>query len=304
MKILLTGATGFIGRAVLPVLTAAGHAVVPAVRRSAGLPGEAVVGGLGPGRDWDGVLGGCDAVVHLAGLAACKAEEAAACHEINCEGTLHLAREAARLGVGRFVFVSSAKVHGEGRERPYREDDPAMPQDAYARSKWAAETGLAEIARDTGLEVVVLRPPLVYGPGARGNFAALARAIQRGLPLPLGALRQNRRSLVSAANLADFIQLALVHPAASNEAFFVSDGEDVSTAELVERMGRTLGKQARLLSVPPPWLEALGRLSGHEAAVARLTGSFVLETAKARSLLGWRPRVSLDAGLREALAAS
>jgi len=192
MKILVTGATGFVGRILCDQLSTSGHLVVSAVRRESGLLNEVVVGDLGPATDWWQALAGCDAVVHLAARVHMMREDAvdpmALFRAINAEATLNLARQAAQAGVKRFVFVSTIKVSGEGRDEPYRETDVPAPEDAYAISKWEAEQGLRRIAQETGLEVVILRPPLVYGPGVKANFLRLMQMVARGWPLPLGAI--------------------------------------------------------------------------------------------------------------------
>jgi nucleoside-diphosphate-sugar epimerase len=227
-----------------------------------------------------------------------SADPAALYRRDNTDLTLALARDAATVGVKRFVFISTAKVWGEGRAAPYTEADPPAPQDDYARSKLAAEEGLFAIARETGMEVVVLRPPLVYGPGVRANFESLMGAVERGSLLPLGAIR-NARSLVSSANLGTAIVSALTNPAAANRVFGISDGEDVSTPDLIRRLAAALGRPARVLSVPRALLLAAGAITGRGSAVSRLVGTFVLDTSAIRTELGWRPVLSLNEGLRE-----
>jgi lipopolysaccharide/colanic/teichoic acid biosynthesis glycosyltransferase/nucleoside-diphosphate-sugar epimerase len=215
--------------------------------------------------------------------------------------SVRLARWAAEAGVRRFLFISSAKVHGETSRpgRPFREDDPAAPQDAYARSKWEAERALEEISRETGMELVVLRPPLVYGPGVKGNFARLMRWMSRGIPLPLGAVCGNHRSLAALDNLLDLVETCLEHPAAAGQAFLVSDGEDLSTAELLRRLALAMGRRSpRLFPVPAPLLEATARLLGRQDMADRLLGSFQVDISKARRLLSWVPPVGVDEGLR------
>jgi UDP-glucose 4-epimerase len=216
---------------------------------------------------------------------------------------LNLARQAAAAGLRRFVFVSSIKVNGEATQlaRPFIADDAPAPLDAYGVSKMEAEQGLREIARQTGMEVVIIRPPLVYGPGVKANFAAMMRWLKRGVPLPLGAIH-NQRSLVALDNLVDLILTCLTHPAATNQTFLVSDGEDVSTTELLRRMGQAMGKTARLLPVPASWLKVAASLVGKGDVAQRLCGSLQVDISKTRELLGWVPPVSLDEGLRRAAA--
>ena len=217
--------------------------------------------------------------------------------------TLNLACQAAAAGVNRFVFISSVKVNGEFTPfgSAFTEADAPNPQDAYGQSKHEAEQGLRQLSVDTGMEVVIIRPPLVYGPGVKANFAALMRVVQRGWPLPLGAVH-NQRSLVALDNLVDFIITCITHPQAANQAFLVSDGQDLSTTELVRGMAQAAGVPARLLPVPVWALQAGASLLGMGDAVQRLCGNLQVDTSKARSLLGWVPPVSVEEGLRRAMA--
>lgn len=221
---------------------------------------------------------------------------------VNVQGTLNLARQAAAAGVKRFAFVSSIKVNGESTQlgAPFKADDVPAPNDAYGLSKMEAEHGLREIALQTGIDVVIIRPPLVYGPGVKANFAAMMRWLRRGAPLPLGAIH-NQRSLVALGNLVDLIVTCLMHPAAANQTFLVSDGEDVSTTELLRRMGNALGREARLLPVPASWLKMTAALLGRQDVAQRLCGNLQVDISKARTLLGWRPPVSVGEGLRRAM---
>jgi UDP-glucose 4-epimerase len=223
---------------------------------------------------------------------------------VNVQGTLNLARQAAATGVRRFVFISSIKVNGETTDLgyPFTADDvPAPLDDPYGVSKMEAEQGLRQIAAETGMEVVIIRPPLVYGPGVKANFAALMRAVQRGWPLPLGMVH-NQRSLVGLDNLVDFIVTCITHPQAANQTFLVSDGKDLSTTELVRGMAKAAGMPARLLPVPLWVLQAGASLLGKGDAVQRLCGNLQVDISKARSLLGWVPPVSVEEGLRRAMA--
>jgi nucleoside-diphosphate-sugar epimerase len=222
---------------------------------------------------------------------------------VNVDGTLNLARQAAALGVKRFVFISSVKVNGESTPpgREFTEADAPNPQDAYGQSKHEAEQGLRQLSADTGMEVVIIRPPLVYGPGVKANFAALMRAVQRGWPLPLGAVH-NQRSLVALSNLVDFIVTCITHPQAANQTFLVSDGQDLSTTELVRGLAQAAGVPACLLPVPVWALQAGATLLGKGDAVQRLCGNLQVDMSKARSLLGWVPPVSVEEGLRRAMA--
>ena len=233
MKVLVTGATGFVGKALCGELVAHGHAVVPAVRRASGLANEAVVGDIDGATDWTAALTACDAVVHLAARVHVMDDTAqdplALYRATNTEATLNLARQAAKVGVKCFVFISTIKVNGEGRDAPYRETDAAAPEDAYAISKWEAEQGLQRIAQGTGLEVVILRPPLVYGAGVKGNFAQMLRVVAHGIPLPLGSVH-NQRDLIYVGNLVDALIACATHPAAAGQTYLVCDGESISAS--------------------------------------------------------------------------
>jgi UDP-glucose 4-epimerase len=306
-RVLVTGAAGFVGRALCGQLTATGHTVIPAVRRRSGLPDEVVVGDLGPSTEWRMALAGCDTVVHLAARVHMMRESVpdplALYREINTGATLNLARQAAQGGVRRFVFISTIKVNGEGRDTPYHETDAPAPEDAYAISKLEAEQGLQRIAQETGLEVVILRPPLVYGPGVKANFLRLMQMVRKGWPLPLGAIR-NRRSLLYLGNFVDAIRLCVEHSAAAGQTFLLDDGQAVSTPELIRALARAMGRPARLLAMPVGVLELVGALLGKREAVARLTGSLYVDSSAIRSRLGWTPPFSMEAGLAATVAAS
>ncbi|MDP2830248.1 MAG: SDR family oxidoreductase [Sulfuricellaceae bacterium] len=299
--VLVTGANGFIGCALCPALAATGFAVRRAVRAGS-LPESVAVGDIGPDTDWRMALAGCDAVVHLAARVHVPRAEAAgteaAFRTVNTAGTLNLARQAAAAGVSRFVFVSSIKVNGEGRAAPYHEADAAAPQDAYARSKWAAEQGLWAIAGETGLAVVVLRPPLVYGPGVGANFQRLLGWVAHGWPLPFAQV-DNRRSLLYLGNLVDAIRVCLAHPAAAGKTYLVADGEEVSTPELLRRLARALRRPVRLHPLPVSWLRLAAAVSGRGAELDRLLGSLTVDTRGIRHDLGWHPPYTLDQGLAE-----
>ena len=221
---------------------------------------------------------------------------------VNVEATANLARQAAAAGVKRFVFLSSVKVNGEFTEagQPFTADDAPAPEDPYGVSKHEAEELLRQIAAETGMEVVIIRPPLVYGPGVKANFQSMMRWLARGVPLPLAAVTENRRSLVALDNLVDLIVTCLNHPAAANQTFLVSDGEDISTAELLNRMGAAMGKPARLFYLPPTLLKLGASVLKRPGIYQRLCGSLQLDIAKTRQLLGWTPPVSVDEGLRRA----
>ena len=306
MRFLVTGATGFVGRAVCTELAQRKHDVRRAVRSLAGSgSGYFELGDIGPSTNWSGALEGVDAVVHLAARVHIMHEGAEnpleEFRKVNVAGTEHLATAAAASGAKRFVYVSSIGVNGVQSPpgKVFSEADKPNPHNAYALSKWEAEQGLLRIAARTGMEVVIIRPPLVYGPDAPGNFGSLMRWLQRGVPLPLGAIH-NQRSLVALDNLVDLIVTCLTHPAAANQTFLVSDGEDVSTTELLRRMGRAMGCPARLVPVPASWLKLAATLVGKQDMAKRLCSSLQVDIAKTRDLLGWRPPLSLDQGLKKA----
>ncbi|HRZ09643.1 MAG TPA: NAD-dependent epimerase/dehydratase family protein [Gemmatimonadales bacterium] len=267
---------------------------------------RACVGDLGPSTDWREALAGCGAVVHLAArvhvMSDGAADPLAEYRRVNVAATLALAQQALVAGARRYVFVSSVKVNGEGTQpgRPYHEIDTPAPADPYAISKLEAEEGLLALAASTSMEVVVIRAPLIYGPGVRANFLRMARWLARGLPLPLGAVTENRRSLLGLDNLVDLILLCLQHPRAANQVFLAADGEDLSTTELLRRTAAALGVHPRLVPVPPAILEAGAAVLGKRAVVDRLCGSLQVDIGKARRVLGWRPPVSVDEGLLRA----
>jgi nucleoside-diphosphate-sugar epimerase len=300
MKILVTGAGGFVGSALCPALEARGHAVRAAARRPLDRPDARVVDDIGPDTDWRDALHGCDAVVHLAAMVhvmgAADASTLASYRRVNAAGTRALAEQALLAGVRRFVFVSTAKVLGEASPtgRPFTDADADRPLDPYAISKAEAERALDEASDGTQMRVAILRPPLVYGPGVGANFLRLFEAVARGRPLPFGAVA-NRRSLVYVGNLASAIAACLEHPEARGR-YLVCDGQDVSTAALVQRIGHALGRSPRLVAVPVGVLRAAGALFNRRADMDRLLGDFALAPTRLAAL-GWRAGFSLDDGL-------
>lgn len=311
-KVLVTGATGFVGHAVVGKLAVDGSfdGVVAAVRRDDVSWPKGVmpvdVGDLLPTTDWSEALHGVDAVVHCAARVHVMQEDAIdplqAYREVNVKGTLNLACQAAQAGVSRFVFVSSIKVNGEATQpgQTFSADDLPSPLDPYGASKLEAEIGLREIEAQTGVEVVIVRPPLVYGPGVKANFAAMMRWVAWGIPLPLGAIH-NARSMVALDNLVDLLVTCIKHPAAAGKTFLVSDGEDVSTTQLLHRTAWAMGERALLLPVPAYWLEMVAALLGKRAIAQRLLGSLQVNMDKTRSILGWAPPMTLDQGLKKAI---
>lgn len=304
MTVLVTGASGFVGAALMRRLCVESRYSVRACSRSrpSVLPDcvDWIEGPeLGADASWTDALAGVDVVVHLAArvhvMATADRAAVAAYHRVNVEGTEQLALESAKAGVRRLVYLSSLKVHGE--QGAFSEESAIAPVDAYGESKRDAEAGLLDMGARTGLEVVVIRPPLVYGPGVKANFSSLLAAVRSGIPLPLGAIA-NRRSLVAVDNLVDLIVVCLAHPAAVSQAFLVSDGDDLSTPDLVRRLAAAAGCKARLVAAPVSWLRLAGRLTGRAAAVERLTGSLSADISKARRVLQWQPPVSVDEGLR------
>lgn len=314
MKVLVTGATGFVGAALVRRLAAepAPHGVVAAVRRKKkDLWPETVnqvqVGDLLSTRDWSNALHGVDAVVHCAARVHVMRDDVKdplqAYREVNVSGTASLARQAAAAGVRRFVFISSVKVNGEATApgRPFTADDTPAPEDAYGLSKAEAEAQLKQVALGTGMEVTTIRSPLIYGPGVKGNFASLINWVGRGLPLPLGAVTDNRRSLVGLDNLVDLILVCTTHPKAANQTFLISDGEDLSTTDLLGRIGNALGQPVRLLWVPTGGIAVIAGLLGKKMIAQRLLGSLQVDMQKTCELLNWKPPVAVDEGLRRAV---
>lgn len=308
-RILLTGASGFVGGAVHECLsknsphklTVVVRKPIPALAATTSVTQVEQIDGL---TDWSSILLDCNVVVHAAARVHVMYESSldplAAFRKVNVEGTLNLARQAAQLGVGRFVFISSIKVNGEGASLnvPYTaddddDDDEPAPIDPYGISKMEAEKGLTLIASQTGMEVVIIRPVLVYGPGVKANFLNMMRWLYKGIPLPFGAI-DSRRSLVALDNLVDLIVTCIDHPLAANQVFLVSDGEDLSTTELLKGMGGALGKPARLLAMPSGILSFSAALLGKKSISQRLCGSLQVDISKSRELLRWSPPLRVD----------
>lgn len=318
INILITGATGFVGRALTIELHGRGYNVVGGVRRlSLNLPAtvrQQVVENLSPDTDWFAALQDIDMIIHTAArvhiMQDDEDEPLAAFRQVNTAGTEHLAREAAKAGVRRFVYLSSIKVNGENtglgpedsglskknEQIHFSETDTPNPKDPYSVSKWEAEQLLHDIAVESGMEVVIIRPPLVYGPGVKANFLRLLQFAEKRIPLPFAGIC-NKRSLIALDNLVDFILCCLEHPAAAGETFLVSDGEDLSTPELIKRIAFHMGRSARLFPVPVTLMQLGAKLTGKTGEVDRLCGSLQVDISKAKRVLGWKPPFSVDEGL-------
>lgn len=308
--VLITGATGFVGRALCARLAKDGLPVIAGLRVPGAPPhgtaGSCLLGDLSLGEPLAARLAGVDAIVHLAGRAHVMRDAATdpeqAFFAANARASAHLAAEAARAGVRRLIFISNIKVNGESSDgrAPFCATDTPAPEDAYGRSKLAAEQALWRVAEARGLEVVVIRAPLLHGPGVKGNLAQLLRLIDLGLPLPLAGIN-NRRSLLALANLCDLIACCLQHPAAAGATLLPADPEPVSTPAIIAALAAGLGKSARLF--PLPLLAALASVSGRHAALRRLTGSLVINGQEVQDLLGWHPGVDSETGLAQMAAA-
>jgi nucleoside-diphosphate-sugar epimerase len=310
--ILITGASGFVGSTLLKRLSAiGGYDLVAGLRRDffdlpAGV-GSCHIGDIGGATEWGKTLANIDVIVHTAArnhvMHETVTDPLIEFRRVNVQGTLNLARQAASAGVRRFIFISSVKVNGETNplKSPFIETDPCNPQDPYAISKYEAEQGLKKITEETGLEVVVVRPPLIYGSGVKGNFLSIIKWVAKGIPLPLGAV-YNARSFIEIDNMVDFIITCIDHPAAANQVFFVSDGQDLSTTKLLQCVGQALDKSARLIPVPA-WLLEFGLLLlGKQAVAQRILGTLQVNTSKAHDLLGWDSPVSVCKGLKRCVA--
>lgn len=306
MKVLVTGANGFVGGPLCAELLRQGG-LVRAAMRSNNLLIDCVevvaIGSIDAQTDWAKALSGIDVVIHLAArvhvMKDTSDDPLTEFRRVNLHGTENLARQAVALGVKRLVYVSSIKVNGEATSggKKFNEMDVPNPQDPYGVSKWDAEQALHQVAVETGLEVVIVRPPLVYGAGVKGNFAQMLKILNKGLPLPLASVN-NQRSLVYVENLVHFLICCATHPDAIGQTFLVGDGEDVSTSDLLRKLGFAIGHPAHLIPVPMSLLQVGAVLLGKRDVAQRLCGSLQVDISKARSLLGWKPPFSLDEGLR------
>ncbi len=306
MRILVTGANGFVGSQLTRELLKHGFAVTATVRTGKNSPAgcrTVNTGDVGLHTDWGGALQDVDTVIHLAARAhILKENEAApikAFRNVNTEGTLNLATQAAEHGVRRFIFLSSIGVLGihTNNRSPFTETDSPCPPEPYGISKWEAEQALQTVAAASGMETVIVRAPLIYGPGVKGNMQSLMKLAASGLPLPLGAVH-NQRSLLYVGNLTDFIACCIDHPAAANETFLLSDNHDLSTTELLRKMRQAMNKAPRLIPVPASWFRRAGRLTGKSAVVNRLFGSLQVDCTKARTELEWQPPFAVEQGIQ------
>jgi nucleoside-diphosphate-sugar epimerase len=303
-NVLVTGANGFVGAQLVSRLEHDDRFRVRKARRDADQCDERSidVGDIGPETDWSSALAGTDVVVHCAArvhvMNDSSADPLAAFRKVNLHGTLNLARQAVAAGVRRFVFVSSVKVNGETTTNlpPFTSLSAPAPVDAYGKSKWEAEQGLWTIARETGLDVVIVRPPLVYGPGVKANFLRLMKAVRKGLPLPLARVR-NQRSMVYVGNLVDLLSICTMHPDAVSQTFLVSDGVDLSTQDLVKQLAMAMHIKPRLIGVPPSLMLAAAHMVGKSDVADRLLGSLQVDMTLTRNTLGWQPPYSIECGI-------
>lgn len=304
MKVLLTGASGFVGRALTARLVENNFVdLAVAIRQSVPVSGASahVIKDLSAGTDWSSALAEQQVVIHTAARAHVLNEKAvdslAEYRKVNVDGALNLARQAAKAGVRRFIFISSIGVNGNNSTRPFTASDRPNPVEPYAVSKSEAEQGLWRLQQATEMEIVIIRPPLVYGLGAPGNFGRLVRWVQRGVPLPMGAIH-NKRSLVGIDNLVDLIIRCIDHPAATNQVLLAGDGEDLSTTELLRGVGKALGKPAKLIPIPAAMLQFGATLLGKETMAQRLLGSLQIDIGETCELLDWKPPYTVQEGLR------
>lgn len=306
MEIVLTGMSGFVGQALLPRLLQKKYNTRAAVRSLKkaldGQVSQCSINNICKNQNWKNIVIDADIVIHCAARVHIMDDSSSnpleKFREVNTYGTLNLAQQAADAGVKRFIFISSIKVNGESTKIgvPFKPDDNFIPTDPYGLSKYEAEIGLHNIAKETGMEVVIIRPPLVYGPSVKANFAAMIKWLNKGVPLPLGGIKENKRSLVSLDNLVDLIITCIDHPNAANQTFLVSDDEDLSTATMLKELSVALGKSGKMLSLPVKLFEVIGKVTGRSAIMERLCGSLQVDISKTKQLLDWHPPVTVKEG--------
>ena len=307
--IVVTGANGFVGMGLCAQLQASGLSVLRLVRTSSNKCNDEIeIGNITSDTDWSTVLTGVDTVIHCAArvhmMKEVVANPLAEFRRLNVDGTLRLARQSSEAGVRRFIFLSSIKVNGESTRlgNPFTPDQISVPGDPYGLSKFEAEMGLRALSEETGMEVVIIRSPLVYGPGVKANFLSMMNWLRRGIPLPLGGLTKNRRSFIFLGNLVDMIITCINHPAAANQTFLVSDDDDLSTAGLLDHVALALGRPSKLITVPTALITLVAKLIGRSDISQRLCGSLQVDIKKTKDLLGWSPPVSVNEGLRQTVA--
>ncbi|PMG33811.1 NAD-dependent dehydratase [Vibrio splendidus] len=309
MKILVTGSTGFVGSRVVELARERDWEVTSVVRKQIEpLTNSLVIPSIDASTDWSGAFEGVDCVVHCAArvhqMNESEQDALAAYREVNTLGTLSLAKQAAEAGVKRFVFVSSIKVNGEFSEPslPFKPNLKNTPQDPYGLSKYEAEVELAKLSKETGLEVVIIRPPLVYGPGVKANFLSMMRLIDKGIPLPFGAIK-NQRSLVYLDNLSSLILRCCEHPLAPGYTFLASDDHDVSTTQLMRTIALSMGKAPRLLPIPMSWIQAGASVLNKQHIAQRVCGNLQAEVGLTKEVLGWEPPVTFEQGIKNTVQA-
>lgn len=306
LRILVTGATGFVGKFIVKSLVAENYDVVASVRtKSIHLPLEItqiIVAGLHPSTDWSTALKDVDIVIHAAARAHVldkpTDKSLVEFQNINTKGTLSLAQQAAKEQVKRFIYISSIRVNGKNNSSPFTEMDEPNPQELYAISKFEAEQHLLALGKAAKMEITIIRPPLVYGPNPSANFANLIKWVNRGIPLPFGAIH-NQRSFVAIDNLVSFIIHCIDHPKAANEIFLIADGKDVSTTELLRKVANAFGKKPMLIPIPVSVMTFFAKVLGKGDIANRLFSSLQVDSSKARNLLGWKPVTTMDEQLKE-----
>lgn len=311
MKLLVTGSSGFVGSRVVELASDNGFKVVPVVRKASQdecLLSSYIVPSMDEKTSWSGAFDGIDCVVHCAArvhqMKQTELDELAAYRSVNTKGTLRLAQQAVSAGVKRFVFVSTIKVNGEDtlKGQPFAPDVAHPPQDSYGLSKYEAELGLLQLAKDTGLEVVIIRPPLVYGPGVKANFNSLMQWVDKGIPLPLGAIH-NQRSLVYRDNLVDLILHCCVAEKAAGGTFLVSDGNDISTTDLICSVTKAMNKSNKLIPIPMAWIRLAAKLVGKPQISQRICSNLQVDISHTEQVLGWKPPVSFEDGIKKTVQA-